>query len=80
MWTISLSGCDTGKVPALVLESLRSHLVEMGHGLGQIPQASPFWSSINESGLAIIMGGWKFRFHAGLDHVDLIEIEPARVG
>ena len=75
-WTISF-GCDTSRVPDNVLNAVREHLEDMGRALMLIESASPFWSSLRESGMRFDVGGWRFTFRVTADSLVLEEVEPA---
>ncbi len=68
--------CDISRTPYEVIETVRGHVEEMGRALLQIDAASPFWTSLRESGMSIDAEGWRFVFRVDRIGATCVAVEP----
>ena len=75
-WSI-LFECDTDRVPADVLDTVRRQLEEMGRAIAAVEPSSLFWTSLRDAGMRIDIGGWRFKFRVNFGEVALVEVQRA---
>ena len=56
---IEFSSAVTG-VPAAIQARAEGQLREICEALQAVPRASPFWSSLDQSRLCLVVDGWSF--------------------
>jgi hypothetical protein len=71
--------CPVGRVPAAVLDRVRSRLREISHTLAAFSSSDSFWSSIAESPLYVDLDAWRFTYSIDRSGQQFVVLEAVPV-